>query len=147
MTPTQPNRALEDLLARLHHWARSRVDVAAVLLVGSWARNEAGPDSDVDVVIVARDPQPLLDDRSWLGAMGEVVQIEVEDWGRVQSLRVMHGSGLEVEYGLTDPGWLAEPLDTGTQAVLGNGVKIIWDLDRHLQTRLGKFVENSGGRE
>lgn len=48
-------------LAELANWAASRDVVVAVALVGSYARGEARPDSDVDVVISTNDPRRCLD--------------------------------------------------------------------------------------
>jgi len=38
-------------------WASSQPDILGVALVGSFARNAATTTSDVDLVILARDPQ------------------------------------------------------------------------------------------
>ncbi len=139
--PVQPVAAFLD---RVRLWAVSRPDIAIVLLVGSWARGQAGPESDVDLVILADAPQRLLGDRDWLGALGEVRTIREEDWGRVRSLRVVYRSGPEVEYGIAGPDWLAQPLDVGTQRVLMDGARIIYQRDSDFGPVLRVYISTHG---
>ena len=51
------------------------------------ARGTAGPDSDVDLVIVTERPRELVQETDWTGAFGAVDRIQEEAWGRVTSLR------------------------------------------------------------
>ena len=118
---------LETFLREVADWAPSRDDILALGLVGSQARGTAGPDSDVDLIILAREPQALLGDTCWITLFGEVKDWQVEDYGRVQSLRVWYQGGLEVEYGLTDAGWAAQPLDPGTRQVVSDGLCALWE--------------------
>ncbi len=137
--------ALATFSKSVRTWGEARSDIAGILLVGSWARGEAGPGSDVDLVILVEDPGALLADRSWLEHMGSVVSVQEEDWGKVQSLRVVHTSGLEVEYGLTSWSWLAEPLDEGTTSVLMAGAKVIFDRDGSLLPLLQAYLSAESG--
>jgi uncharacterized protein len=56
-----PGRTAEvaEVAARVVRWALDRPDVRAVGMVGSWARGDARPDSDVDLVVLADDPARL----------------------------------------------------------------------------------------
>jgi len=38
-----------------------------------------------------------------------------------------HENGLEVEYGIADPSWIAKPLDPDTRHVLASGYQLILD--------------------
>lgn len=127
MTP--PTEPVERLLDAVAAWARGVAAVRGVALVGSHARGAARPDSDVDLVILARRTGPLVRDRSWLGAFGEVASVTEEDWGRVTSLRVVYDDGIEVEFGLTDPGWVDVPIDEGTRRVATDGIRVLYDPD------------------
>jgi len=140
-------RPLASFLESVQRWAAARPDIAAVLLVGSWARGEAGSGSDVDLVILTEAPGRLLAEQGWLDDMGAVISVHEEDWGRVQSLRVIYAPGREVEYGLTDRKWLAEPLDPGTAAVLRGGVKIVFQRDDGLTTALDALVSSGFTQE
>jgi predicted nucleotidyltransferase len=120
-------RSVETFLQQITAWAKTEQGILSLGLVGSQARGTAGPDSDVDLVILARDPQSFLQDTTWLARFGAVENRQVEDYGRVQSLRVWYRGGLEVEYGLTDAGWAALPLDPGTRRVVADGLRVLWE--------------------
>ena len=117
---------VEDILAAVKRWARDTRGVKALVLVGSHARGEAGPDSDVDLVLLTSRPQELTTNHDWVEQFGDVTRIAREDWGRVQSLRVFYESGLEVEFGLTLPDWATAP-DEGTLDVVRKGLRVFWD--------------------
>ena len=108
-------------------WAQTEANILAIGLVGSQARGTAGPDSDVDLVILARAPQIYLEEITWAESFGEIEKQQVEDYGRVQSLRIWYRGGLEVEYSLTDADWAAEPLDPGTRRVVADGMRVLWE--------------------
>jgi predicted nucleotidyltransferase len=134
MSRTQ--QATVDLLASVAHWARRQPDVQGVLLVGSHARRQARPDSDIDLVIIADDPAPYLQNTGWLSTFGQVERQSLEDWGRVQSIRTFYSGDLEVEFGLTSAAWLAEPIDSGTLDVLLDGVALLYDRQGWIRRRL-----------
>jgi len=120
----------ENFLERFAVWAASQSSIEAAALVGSWARGGARPDSDVDLVVVAAAPDQYLRDQSWVSHFGEPVRVAVEDWGRVQSLRVHYRAGPEIEFGWTTDAWIAtDPIDVGTTDVIRNGLQVL--LDRH----------------
>ncbi|NMC53308.1 MAG: hypothetical protein GYA48_06705 [Chloroflexi bacterium] len=108
-------------------WARSQPDVLAAALVGSYARGTASPTSDVDLVILARDPQKYLSDQAWVRRFGQPLRSQMEDYGRLTSLRVWYQSGLEVEFGLTGADWAARPLDAGTRRVIEDGLRVLFE--------------------
>ena len=109
-------------------WARSRRDVTAVALVGSWATGTARPGSDVDLVVVVADPAVYLEDDAWLRALGPLRSVQDEDWGLVRSRRARYEGGLEVEFGLTTERWLSsDPPDAGTAGVIAGGARVLVD--------------------
>ncbi len=117
---------MEGFLRELREWAESDGAVAAVALVGSHARGDARPDSDVDLVVLSSSPARLLADRGWTARFGVVKAAEFEDWGRVTSLRVWYEDALEVEFGVAAPDWATSP-DDGTRRVVSSGLRILWD--------------------
>ena len=117
---------VQKLIEQVVAWAASNAGVEAVVLVGSHARGEARPDSDVDLVLLTTRSQELLDDPEWAQRFGNVQSTAREDWGRVQSLRVIYESGLEVEFGLALPDWATAP-DAGTIEVVEQGLRVLWD--------------------
>ena len=123
--------AVKRFLADLTVWASSRDDVLGVALVGSQARGSATASSDVDIVILAREPEQYFRDTAWTNAFGNPVRQSVEPYGRLMSLRVWYQQGLEVEFGFGDEHW---PDAAGGQAVMEDGMKVL--LDRALRFRM-----------
>ncbi len=117
-------------------WASSQPDVLGVALLGSYARNTATASSDLDLVVLVRDPQPWLQDQAWVGTFGEPSRRQIEDYGALTSLRVWYADGMEIEYGLTGESWAALPLDEGTRRVIAGGMRVLFErgplLSRHL---------------
>ena len=119
---------VERLVDLVRRWAAGRPELQAVALVGSWARGAARADSDVDVVLLTDDPAAYLDDDSWL-AVFEATDVErTQKWGVVTERRVALPSGLEVEFGVTSPGWAStDPMDPGTRGVVLDGLVVLHD--------------------
>ncbi len=120
-------KQVQILLKEVRKWAESKPEILGVALVGSWARDEARLDSDVDFVLLASAPRDFINKPEWIKEFGLVNSYIVEDWGLVTSLRVYYKNGLEVEYGLTSPEWISEPIDEGTRQVIIDGIKILLD--------------------
>ena len=117
---------VDELLSRVRAWVTEEDGLVAAALAGSHARDEAGPDSDVDLVILADDPERWIADTTWVASFGAPAELEIEDWGRLTSVRVRYAEGLEVEFGMTRPTWATEP-DQGTLGVVASGFRVVWD--------------------
>ena len=126
MSPAIPERVAQ-LILDVQAWAAARSDVLGVALVGSYARQAAAPESDVDLVVVCQTPSEYLGNQEWIRVFGEPTRTEREDWGRVTSVRVWYADGLEVEFGIADPDWGSAPLDAGTRQVVDDGCVIVFD--------------------
>jgi predicted nucleotidyltransferase len=118
---------ITDFLDRVTEWAAHQPAIAGVALVGSHARGEARPDSDIDLVLLCMEPDAFLTETSWINHFGAVETCQTEHWGRVTSLRVYYKACIEVEFGLTSLGWAALPVDPGTKHVVAQGMRILWD--------------------
>jgi len=109
-------------------WAKPRPDILGILLVGSCARGDYRPDSDVDLVVLSENKGNLLEDRTWTETFGRIESQSEENWGDVISLRTKYVGGLEVEFGITGRQWARMgPVDQGTLKVIRLGAEIIWD--------------------
>ena len=114
-------------IEKIQAWALNQPGILAVALVGSHARRQARPDSDIDLVMLVSHPEEWIKDPDWTAAFGAVIRSQQEDWGLVTSLRVYYQNGLEVEYGITTAEWAGLPLDSGTAGVIANGMQILVD--------------------
>lgn len=119
---------VNDFCTQLILWAQTRHDIIGVALVGSWARDQARADSDVDLVIIADNPDAYITDTAWAAEFGNITEQSTEDWGPLTSVRAFYASGLEVEFGFTSRAWAAtDPVDQGTRLVVIDGLKILLD--------------------
>jgi uncharacterized protein len=116
---------VQNLLKSFSKWAEKEENILAVGLVGSYARDEAKPESDVDLMIIVKNPAIYINN-SWIKKFGEIEKIKDETWGQVKTKRVFFKNGLEVEFNFDKKTW-ADPLDSGTQRVVGDGMKILVD--------------------
>lgn len=131
-----------NLIEGLILWAEGRADVRAVALVGSWARGEAGPASDVDLVVLTTDPNSYAGGGDWLDAFEDARVEGTEDWGALTARRLVYPSGMEVEVGVGEPAWAAtDPLDQGTAELLGRGMRPVYDPDGLLGDLATAFAE------
>src|SRR4030043_160651 len=94
-------------------WAQSLDEIAALALVGSYARHQARPGSDIDLILICHDTGDFLDDVSWVTHFGKVKSQKIEDWGIVTSIRVFYSDGKEVEFGVAPLKWADLPVDPG----------------------------------
>ena len=124
---------IQDFIA----WVSSQPNIQGVALVGSYARNAATESSDVDLVILAKNPEQLILSASWVNLFGEVSRQQTEDYGALTSIRVWYSDGKEIEYGITNENWADVPLDPGTQQVMSDGMRVLFErkpvLSQHQQ--------------
>src|SRR5215208_664267 len=92
---------IREFLNSFVNWTSAREDVQAIGLVGSYARDEARDDSDIDFVILTSQPENYLEDLIWMEHFGQVEKYQTEDYGKLTSVRVWYQNGMEVEYGFT----------------------------------------------
>ncbi|MDQ3952366.1 MAG: nucleotidyltransferase domain-containing protein [Actinomycetota bacterium] len=130
----------EDFVERFTRWVEKRGDVLAAALVGSRARGDARPDSDVDLVIVTRARRSYVTNQEWVHELGSVKSIAVERWGAVTSLRVRYEQWPEVEFAVASPAWAqTDPVDAGTAWVISEGFRILLDRESLLDDLLTAF--------
>jgi predicted nucleotidyltransferase len=126
---------IQDFLNAFVAWASEQDDIQAIALVGSYARSEARDDSDIDLVILTDRPEKYLESTEWTKQFGAVEKHQIENYGKLTSLRVWYQNGIEAEYGFTAPDWAEIPLDAGTQEVIHGGMSVLFErvdvLSRH----------------
>jgi len=126
MDPSYARAAISFLEAFLA-WSQLQADIVGVALVGSHARDTASETSDVDLIILTLDIGKYVSNLDWLSLLGDLMESRLETWGRVQAVRAFYENGLEIEYNFTEPEWAAMPIDIGTDRVVSNGMKILYD--------------------
>jgi len=125
---------VEWVVQRASYWAGTHPDMRALLLVGSWARDAARPDSDVDLVVLTTTPDCYPPDGTWTRDLGAVAISRVRRWGPIAERRLVLPSGLEVEVGIGPLSWAQiDPVDAGTRRVVTDGCRILHDPDGRLQ--------------
>ena len=124
----------DELIAKVENWSRDDDRIIAACVCGSYAREEAKPDSDIDFCIVTADPNSLLENRSWITDLASDARVTgaVENYELVKSIRVFYGK-LEAEFGVTDRAWMELPIDRETASVMISGLRILHDPEGRLE--------------
>ena len=141
----------ERIIQIIADWAKAQPTIHAVALVGSHARGSAGPDSDIDLVLIATNPRAFRDETAWLDTIGwnavgaRPQKWQDEDYGELWSRRLWleknHG---EIEFGFASPSWAdVNPLNPGTRSVIAGGCRILHD-PRKILSRLCAAVSGPG---
>ena len=129
-----PSEEVRELVEAATALTERRSDVLALALVGSWARDEATAQSDVDFVLVSEDPEGYLTEESWVRELGGRSPEPPRNWGNVTERRFRRASGPEVDVGITSVVWVAvDPVDPGTAAVVSHGFQALSDPHRLLR--------------
>lgn len=120
---SQQARSVVDLVTA---WVAEREDVGGVVVVGSWARQAARMDSDIDIVVLTDNPR-YAEASVWKYLLdGEVVRLQ--QWGPLREVRVRRRSGFVVEIGVVPMSWAdTDPVDPGTHRVISDGHSVLHD--------------------
>ena len=127
VTP-QRSEEMRSIIQMVHQWAAEHDDVRGVAVVGSWARDAARMDSDVDIVVLT-DTLDHADAQMWMRLLGGQL-MRLQRWGPLIEVRIRRPSGFEVEMGIVPLSWATTaPVDDGTYRVISDGHRIIYDPD------------------
>ncbi len=130
---------ITELLTKIINWGNSEESIQAIGLVGSHARKAATDDSDVDLMIICKNPENYISDEDWIHNFGQVKEIKNEIWSQLKTKRVFYTNGLEVEFNFDKASW-ANHEDSGTKRVITDGIKILVDKEKILEN-LQKFFK------
>ncbi len=101
--------------------------ILCILLVGSYARNEQRPDSDIDLVVISKDKTKMINTYEWINIIGKTdSEVKIENYGEITSLRT-NFKGYEYEIGIGSEKWIGLPLDSGTRKVLEDGYIVMYE--------------------
>jgi hypothetical protein len=138
MTRTE---ALE-LMDAVAAWAAAQPSCRAMALAGSWAREAARDESDLDLLVLTDRIDHWTGDGAWLGGLlsdkgFSVESIDMETYGAARSWRARLASGAELELTFADLDWAEiNPIDAGTRRVAEDGLRVLIDKDG----RLGRLM-------
>ena len=121
-----------DFIEDFMRWATKRKDIRAAALVGSYAREELEKDSDVDLVIITETPQRYITNTEWTRVFGKSIAQEVEEYGKLTSLRVWYESGLEIEYGFTTREWVQSLSEKDIKQITNDGLRVLFEKEKIL---------------
>ena len=138
-------QSVESISMKVARWAAAQPDVLALALVGSYAKGYATEDSDIDLVLISRNPGRFLEDGDWITQFGKIEKCQLEYYGLVTSLRIWFAEGYEIEFGVTGERWVADPLDSGTSKVIQDGMRILFERDNILSLHRKTVRVQSGG--
>jgi predicted nucleotidyltransferase len=124
-------------------WAKTQTEIVGVALVGSYARDGATKESDVDLIILTADTAKYFENQQWMSLFGEVQKSMIENWGPVETIRVFYRNSFEAEYNFTEPAWAENPIDAGTRRVVTDGMKILHDPKGVLKALQNSFNQTS----
>ena len=134
-------KQVEQIIQQVVYWAVSQESVLAVALVGSQARGTATAESDIDLMFLARQPLRFRTSADWLKEIGwgdrHIESWEDKDYGAVWSRHVQLNtstlSRVAVELSFGQSSWASiAPLDAGTQRVVRDGCRILYDPREYL---------------
>ena len=72
---------LMKFLSEVSHWADGHADVMGLALVGSYTRDAAHPDSDIDLFLLSENSNLLIDNQDWTVRFGEIRKTLIEKYG------------------------------------------------------------------
>ena len=121
-------REVEEIIALAPQWAAGRQDVAALAVVGSWARGTATIDSDLDLVLLTDSPQRYVQSDEWTRELGAVGSLRTIQQGVLVERRLATLSALELDIAIGPRTWAScESLDPGSERVVRDGLRILHD--------------------
>ncbi|MBX3056394.1 MAG: aminoglycoside 6-adenylyltransferase [Anaerolineae bacterium] len=127
----------DQLIARFTAWAGQEENVRAAIIIGSRARTDHPADewSDLDIILLARDPAVYWQTNEWLTAVGDpwLHFVERTPDGRSMEHRVLFAGGLDVDFALSPAAGFRYILETSIPPDIADtirrGIRFLVDKD------------------
>jgi len=117
-------------------WVQRTPDLRALGMIGSQARGTPRPNSDLDLLILARRPRRYFDGPTWPIGIGfepsgyDVVSCEVVDYGTRQSYRFKLLPAAELELIFAPLAWACvNPIDPASARIVRDELRVLVDKD------------------
>lgn len=144
MTPTEVHAFLRVIAL----WVNARSDLNGLALAGSWSRGNARRGSDLDLLILADNPEKYAADQHWLypiplPAPFRIVSYWGRAYGTVWSCHALLQPTAKLELTFAAVDWASsDPIDEETRQVISDGFEVLVDKGGCLQ-RIVEAVRNS----
>lgn len=133
----QITQAYEQLIEKFIQWAKTEDNIRAAFVIGSRARVDHPADewSDLDVIILANNPESYWAATDWLHHLGQpwVTFLEPTPDGREFERRVLFEGGLDVDFVPSAAAGFRQMLDQGIPPdladIIHRGVRVLVDKD------------------
>ncbi len=134
--PKETN-SYEQLIERFTAWAGQEENVRAAIIIGSRARTDHPADewSDLDIILLARDPAIYWQTKEWLTAVGTpwLHFVERTPDGRSMEHRVLFAGGLDVDFALSPAAGFRQMLEgdipSDMAGTIRRGIRFLVDKD------------------
>ncbi|MBK0417223.1 aminoglycoside 6-adenylyltransferase [Chromobacterium haemolyticum] len=120
------NHRLENAIA----WAQQRPDVDALILTGSFARDDGSADihSDLDLEIIGPTPATLADNDGWLRDIGPLLTVLRLGEGQAWPTRLsIYADGVKIDFTLAGPARLQAMRELGLDPLYQRGYRVLLD--------------------
>jgi aminoglycoside 6-adenylyltransferase len=133
-------QAYEQVIERFVQWAAHEDDIRAAIIIGSRARVDDHPAdewADLDLMVVTKNPDRLINDSDWVAQLGVPILtfVEATAGGNEKERRVLFEGGLDVDFAifpyarmqwvLSNP--LTPELARDLSISLGRGLRMVVD--------------------
>lgn len=122
--------AVSELSERILAWAERDENVRALIQTGSQARGDGRSDefSDLDVEVVVREPQLLVQSDAWFEELGEIWTMLRFDELKYPTRLVIYEGGAKVDFGIAGRERLDEMRET-LDGLYERGYRVLLDKD------------------
>ena len=131
MTTRDPKAICESVCRAIALWAQRKTNINGLALVGSWARDAAQVNSDIDLVVLATDPQNFRCITEWLEEIAwpaPITKWADVSYGPLWSRHCELEDHTRVELGFCSREWAScYPIDPGTARVIRDGCRVLYD--------------------
>lgn len=118
------------MLDTILSWAKQSDNILAVIVTGSHSRedNEVDEFSDLDIELIAKNPQTLKNSNDWFHSFGEVIVFLSFEEGQDYPTRlVVYENGLKIDFTIADEKRLLNMKQDGLNSLYNRGYKVLLD--------------------
>lgn len=120
-----PSEIGSKFIKEFEHYVKRCDEVICALLIGSYAREEANDDSDVDILMIVADTQKCRNKKELFQHFGKIATIVEETKTITDIKRVYYATGLEVEFGYISNEHIKGKVSNELLEIVKDGYKIL----------------------